>query len=143
MAALATPAAAQSVVATPNGAARDLGNCLIGKSTGDDRIVLMRWLGSSMAMAPQLSDVVKVDQAAKDAIDREMAGLFLSLFGDRCGEYTKVLLENRDQAGIKAASAMLGEIAMGELLSKPEMSAALGAYQAYIDEAEFAAMMAD
>ena len=130
-----TASAQASLVTTPSPEAAALGQCLVGKSTGDDRVLFARWMGSSIAMAPAMKDVVTVDPAAKDAIDREMAKLFTRLMTESCRAEMSVLVKAQDAMGVQAASGKLGEMAMRELLQDPAAMQALIAYARYIDPA--------
>ena len=128
-------AAKAQTLATPNAASLALGKCLVGKSSGDDRILIARWMGASIAMSPAMKDVVMVDAEAKDAIDREMAVTFTRLMTEECRAEMGALVKAQDAAGIQAASGMLGQMAMQELLRDPATMQALIAYAKYIDSA--------
>lgn len=129
------PAAAQQLTAVPNAASEALGKCLVGRSTGNDRMLVAQWMGASLAMSPAMKGVVSVDAAKKDQIDREMAKLFTRLTTVDCRAEMAVLIRNRDAHGIEAGSGRLGEMAMRELMQDPAAMAALIAYARYIDPA--------
>ena len=131
---MALPQAAHAQgVAYPNEASRDLGECIALSTTGRDRLVTARWFATSLGMAPQLSDAVKVEPAAKEQSDRDMAALFTRLFTVDCADEARVLMANRDQAGIQAAGGRLGQIAMQDLMSDPKVLESMISYLAYID----------
>ncbi|MDG6078404.1 hypothetical protein E3U23_04265 [Erythrobacter litoralis] len=129
------PAQASAQIATPNEASLKLGQCLVGKSNGEDRILIAQWMGASMAMSPAMQEIVTVDPEVKDRIDREMAETFTRLMAEDCREQMATLIKGRDAAGIQAASGMLGQMAMQELLRDPKAMEALIAYAKYIDPA--------
>lgn len=129
----AAPVSAQSLVATPNAASARLGQCILDKTTGADRVLVARWMAASLAMAPQMDGVVKVDAAAKEKVDKDMAALFTRLFANDCTDEMKVLIKSGDSQGIKAAGGKLGEMAMSELMSNPTAMSALMAYMKYLD----------
>ena len=83
-------------------------------------------------MAPQLENVVTVDQAEKDAIDQRVAQLFVRLFTVDCAEEVRPLLAANDTRSLKMAFGMLGEVAAAELMSNPQANAALSGYVQYI-----------
>ena len=124
-----------SMLTMPSAEAAALGQCLVGKSTGNDRILFARWMGASIAMSPTMKDVVTVDAAAKDKIDREMAALFTRLMTEDCRAEMSTLVKAQDASGIQAASGKLGEMAMRELMQDPAAMQALIAYAKYIDPA--------
>lgn len=130
------PATAQAqLTAVPNQASAALGECLVGKSSGEDRMLVARWMGTSLVMSPAMKDIASVDAAKKDEIDRAMARLFTRLMTVECKAEMAVLVKNRDAMGIEAASGRLGEMAMRELLQDPAAMQALIAYARYVDPA--------
>ena len=132
--ALVPVSANAQAVAMPNAASLALGKCLVGKSNGEDRILVARWMGASIAMSPAMADVVTVDADKKDAIDREMAATFTRLMTVDCQAEMGALVKARDAMGIQAASGMLGQMAMQELLRDPATMQALMAHAKYIDQ---------
>ena len=139
---LAAPACAQMIGQQASEEAIALGQCAIGVTTGNDRTLVAQWVGSSLAMAPQLEGVVTVDNTAKDALDRRMADLFMRLFTQDCVEQARPLVQRGDQAAIQFAFGMLSEIAMRELLTDPRAMAALTGYVQYIPISQFMSVMA-
>ena len=140
--ATAVPASAQLVGQQASEGAMELGQCVVGVTTGNDRVLVAQWVGSSLAMAPQLERMVTVDAAAKDALDRRMADLFFRLFTQDCVDYARPLVQRGDQVSIQAAFGMLGEVAMQELLTDPRAMAAMTSYIQHIPLDRFMAAMA-
>jgi len=118
-----------------NADALALGKCFVGKSSAEDRKLIAKWMGASIAMSPNMQDVVTIDEDAKDRIDRRMAETFTRLMSDDCRTEMTVLIKKNDAMGIQAASAMLGQMAMQELLRDPATMQALIAYARHMDPA--------
>lgn len=133
LAAILPATATAQAAASPSEASLKLGKCLVGKSTGEDRLLIAQWMGSSMAMSPAMQEIVTVDPAVKDRIDRRMAETFSRLMVQDCRAEMAALVKGRDAAGIQAASGMLGQMAMQELLQDPKAMQALIAYAKYMD----------
>ncbi len=130
------PAAAQAQTApAPSEASLALGKCFVGKATGEDRTLIAQWMGASMAMSPAMKEIVTVDPAVKDRIDRQMAETFTRLMVQDCRAEMATLIKGRDAAGIQAASGALGQMAMQQLVQDPQAMQALIAYAKYIDPA--------
>ena len=136
-AALATVPAAAQGVAYPNEASRQLGECIALSTSGKDRVLTARWFAASLGSAPQVADAVTVDPAAKVEADREMAALFTRLFTQDCAKEAAPLMNSGDMAGIQAAGGRLGQIAMQELMSDPQVLQAMMSYIVYIDQSAF------
>ncbi len=109
-----------------------LGQCVVGMTTGNDRVLVARWLGSSISSSPELADVVKVDQAAREAIDREMANLFVRLFTQDCFDEARPIVLANDLQSVEMAFGMLGEVAMRELMTDPLATQAMTSYANHI-----------
>lgn len=138
---ISSQAQAQSMVATPDEPSRALGQCLVLKTSGADRLLVVRWLAGAMGAGDATSDVLTVNQAGKTATDQDMAALYTRLMTQDCGAEATPLFKARDQRGIEAAGGMLGEIAMRELMNDPKVAAAIGAYTKFLDPASFAALV--
>ena len=124
-------------VAYPNEGSRQLGECIARSTTGADRILTARWFAASLGSAPQVSDVVTVDAEIRDQTNREMAALFTRLFTEDCAEMAAPLMKAGDMGGIQAAGGRLGQIAMQELMSDPQVLAVMMGYVAYVDQSAF------
>lgn len=110
------------------------------KTTGQDRILVARWMIAAIGSAPQLGDIVKVDTVKKDQTDQAMAQLFTRLIKEDCAEHSVPMLKSKDKDGFGTGGEALGKIAMQELLGNKTASASLMAFARYIDEADFATM---
>ena len=124
-------------IAYPNEGSRQLGECIARSTTGADRILTARWFAASLGSAPQVSDVVTVDAEVRDQTNREMAALFTRLFTEDCAEFSGPLMRSNDMGGIQAAGGRLGQIAMQELMSDPQVMAVMMGYIAYVDQSAF------
>lgn len=134
-------AAAPAQDADAQAQAQLLGQCFVDKSTGQDRIVVMRWMVGALASAPQLADVVKIDTARKTEADKQMAALFTRLITVDCAAEAKPLFKNKSSGGFETAGAALGRIAMKELMADPNASSAMGTFAGYLNDSDFAALM--
>ncbi|MBD3773252.1 MAG: hypothetical protein IE921_06700 [Rhodobacteraceae bacterium] len=122
----------------PNADSAALGQCILDKTTGGDRILVARWMAASLAMAPQMDGLIAVDAKAKQATDREMGGLFTRIFTVDCRPQAAKLLKAGDRQGVESAGGKLGQMAMRELMSDPRAMAALMAYMNYVDSSKIA-----
>src|SRR5262245_47062117 len=129
----ATPALAQP--ADQN--AQALGQCLVLKSTGEDRLVIARWMIGALARGPQAADIVTLNKAKKETLDRQIAALFTRLLVRDCKAEARAVFKEKSSDAMKVASSGLGTIAMRELLSDPQAAAAFKAFTQYLSEADF------
>jgi len=117
--------------------ATELGACLVGKTTGEDRVVVARWIAGAVASAPQVAALVKIDAAEKDQVDRAMAKVFTRLMTVDCLAQAKPLLKAGSRAGFEIVGESLGRIAVTELLNNPQASNSIEAYARYLDRQAF------
>ena len=139
-AAATSPLHAQGASGNAKATAEALGQCLVLKTTGADRIALAKWILSAMASVPKLKEVAVIDPAKKDAADRSMAAIFTRLIAVDCTAEAKPLLKLSGRAGFEAAFQTLGSIAMQEVVAGPEAEEAMGSFAKYLDEKAFTAL---
>ncbi len=120
--------------------AEALGQCFVMQTNGQDRLAVASWMLASLASAPQMADVAKVDPAKKTGFDQGMARLFTRLMTQDCAAQSSPLFKAKSETGFRTAGESLGKIAMQELLGNPAASAALGAYANYLNDADFKKM---
>jgi hypothetical protein len=138
LAASGAPAAARAQDAEAQAQAQALGQCFVDKTTGADRILVMRWMVGALASAPQMADLVKIDTARKTEIDKGMASLFTRLITVDCAAQAKPMFKTKSRGGFETAGGALGRIAMKELMSDPNASKALETFTNYLRDSDFA-----
>jgi hypothetical protein len=107
------------------------------KTSGQDRLVVARWMIAALGSAPQLGDVVTVNAAKKVETDQALARLFTRLVAVDCAEYSGPLLRGNNNAAFRTAGGVLGKIAMRELMGNDSTEAAMEAFTRYIDQSAF------
>lgn len=117
--------------------AEALGQCFVMQTNGHDRLAVASWMLGSLASAPQMAEVAKVDSAKKVELDQAMAKLFTRLMTQDCAAQSRPLFKAKSEAGFRAAGEALGKIAVQELLGNPAASAALGSYANYLNDSDF------
>ena len=116
-----------------------LGQCLVGETTGNDRVLLVRWMTYAFASHPAVQNDVTVDTSKIDQLNRDVAQLFTELITQRCAEDTKAAVaETGDPStALSAAFEVLGGAASQEVMQAPEVNAAITGFTTYINEADF------
>lgn len=118
--------------------ARALGQCMVLKSTGADRLTVARWFLSAIASAPQVAGVATLLPGRKVELDKGMAALFTRLMAVDCAREARPLFAAQNAGeSFRVAGEALGRVAISELLSNPEANAALGAYAQYLKKEDF------
>ncbi len=126
--------AAPALAATPETEA--FGQCLIGKTTGDDRLLLARWITFAFASHPVVQDTVSMDASKLAETDENMANLVMSLLTERCATEAKAAVAAEGDAGVAMQKAfeMLGMVASQEVMMDPATQARINGFAGYLDE---------
>ncbi len=133
--------AAQALAATPETEA--FGQCLIGKTTGEDRLLLARWMTFAFATHPVVQDAVTVDQSSLDEADRKMGDLVMALLAERCSAEVRAAVIAEGNAGVAMEKAfeMLGMVASQEVMMNPDVQNRINAFGSHLDEARLGTLL--
>lgn len=118
-------------------AADALGACLADNTTGKDRKNLAKWMFLSMSAHPEMQSLSSATPEMRAEVDREMAQIVTRLLTESCLKQTKEVQAREGQAGLTSSFEYLGRIAMGELMSSPQVTASVRAYGRYLDKKKF------
>ncbi len=120
-------------IAPPVANREALAQCLVLKTTGEDRLTLVRWIVGGVASAHAVGAIAKVDPNLKDTTDRDLAALFTRLLTVDCFDAAHALIKSHDSDGLRVAFSSLGEIAMKEVMNDADTNSSLMAFTHYID----------
>ena len=134
LACFVSPAQAQTPV-------ESLGRCLTDNTSGKDRKELAQWLFAAMTAHPEMRPL---SSATKDDIDRTSrtaAALFTRLLAENCSKEVKAAVQSGGRVAIQAGFQVLGQVAMQELMTNPDVGAAMGVLDRYIDRSKIDAAL--
>jgi hypothetical protein len=119
------------------------GQCLIQKTTGEDRLLLARWMTFAFSAHPVVQDAVTVDQGKLAETDSRMGQLVTALLAERCNVEVKAAVAAEGNAGVAMEKAfeMLGMVASQEVMFDPNVQARIGAFGTYLDEARLSTIL--
>lgn len=123
-------------VAQAGPAADELSRCLVQLSSGADKLTLVKWMFSSMALHPAVAELAPISAEARNAANQEMAALLTTLLEVRCLNQARTAIQREGSSVLTASFAMLGQVALGELSSDPNVTAGLGALTQYLQSEE-------
>ena len=118
-----------------------LAACLGDNTTGKDRKELARWIFVAMAAHPEIKDLSTASAATRDAADQGMGRLVTALLAERCAAQTREVVAQEGSPGMLSAFRTLGELAMKELMSNPDVGRSLSGYERYLDQAKIRAAL--
>jgi len=113
--ALLSPVATYAPAATASVYTDDLGKCLVGHTSSDDKLVLMQWLFAAIALHPAVQQYASITADQHKAINEKMTALFSRLFLDACRQEALNALKYDGQSALGPALQLLGQVAAREL----------------------------
>lgn len=115
-----------------------LSQCLITKSTNEDRIALAKWMAFAMSAHPAIRDVVAIPPVEIDRSDKEMAAIFTELLVVRCPAEASAVLSSTDSTNaMQVAFEKLGEMAAEEISNGADSQARMSGFLKYLNEEDF------
>ncbi|GAB3338308.1 hypothetical protein [Marilutibacter aestuarii] len=111
-----------------------LGECLVASSTEADKQALVRWIFYAMSRHPGVADLVDIDDVHGERLTREAAAVFEDLIAQRCAAQSRQAILKEGMAAFQSAFGTLGEVAMGGIITAPEVAHVVGGLARHADE---------
>lgn len=113
--------------------ADDLSKCLVGSTTQEDRMALVKWVFSAASAHPAVKSMVSVSEKQLDDANKGTADLFMSLLTVSCKSEAEKTLQYEGQVTFQTSFQVLGQVAGQELFSSPEVTAAMSGLGKHLD----------
>jgi len=111
-----------------------LSTCVADNTSGKQRKDLARWVFFAMAAHPELAAYATSEvNTARESTDRIVADLVAQLITEQCASEANAAFREQGTAGIQVAFEALGRLAMMELMSNADTTAAMTSFQKYVD----------
>jgi hypothetical protein len=111
----------------------DLSRCLVESSTSSDKLALVRWVFTSISLHPAVRSIASVSPKQVDDSNREMAALTVKLVTVTCKNETIKAMKYEGESALKTSFGVLGQVAMKELFSNPDVAKGLAGLEKYMD----------
>lgn len=124
---VALPASAQAQVQN-----EALSRCLVASTTEADRIAFVRWMFMAMSKHPEVADLATVTEQQRADATRTTALLLQRLVITDCRQQALDAFRVSGLDGISTAFEVVGEVAVGGLITHPAVNAqfeSLATYQ--------------
>ena len=121
-----------SVMAGP--ATDSLASCLADNTTGKERKDLARWVYAGMSIHPEIQELSNVTNVNREDLDKSIATMFTKLITENCPAQAKLAVDQDGLTGFQTALGTIGQLAMQELLSNPDVNASFTNFTKYIDQ---------
>ncbi len=132
-----------ALCAVPQAAVADVAaftTCLTDSLNGKERKLLARWVYFAMAAHPELLPFATVPDSARQTSDQEVARLVTRLLAEDCAQPFRVA-QNQNPQALQQAFAIMGEVAMQELMANQKVEASISNYGRYLDEEKIKAAL--
>jgi len=118
----------------------DLTKCLVKRTTDADRTAFTAWIFSAMSVHPAVRSYSRITDAQRDAMSKEAAGLLQRLMTEDCRTETVTAVKYEGPSAIEASFNVLGQVAMRDLMSDPDVNKGLEQLAGHMDTAKFEAL---
>ena len=127
-----------TTAATAQPAQSPLATCLADHTTGKDRKGLARWMFAAMSQHPAIADLSAATPAARDEASKVVGALVTRLLTVDCLTDTKAVVESGEtNTAFEKAFGRLGELAMQEIMTDPQVAKTLRDLPKFMDRKQF------
>jgi len=121
----------------------DLTKCLVESTSKDDRLDLVKWIYAAMSKHPAVSSLTRVSDADVSAVSSTTGALLMSLLTEKCVEATRSAIKYEGALAIQSSFQVLGQVAMTELLTDPNVGKVMAELDQFVDGAKLASLSED
>jgi hypothetical protein len=122
---------------------QQLSQCLAETTSGKDRKDLARWVFFAMASHPEIKQFTSPSAAGAEAeTNKTMADLFTRLLADSCMRQAQAAFKEGGAKAIEIAFQTLGQLAMQELMTIPDVNASMARFEKSLDQSKLSKVFA-
>lgn len=124
-----------SLTAAAQTSTQALSQCLADSTSGRDRKDLARWVFFAMAAHPEIKQYAApaAEQASEEA-HKTIAATFTRLLAESCLPQTQAAFKEGGSKAIETAFQTLGQLAMQEIMSNPDVNAGMTRFEKFLDQ---------
>ncbi len=111
----------------------DLSRCLVESSTSEDKLTLVKWMFTGMALHPTVKPMAPITEEQRDGANKNAAKLFVRLLTETCVAQTKNAVKYEGQLAIQSSFQVFGQVAGKELLTNPDVAAGMSGLEKHFD----------
>ncbi|CAK7012030.1 hypothetical protein CUZ56_03023 [Saezia sanguinis] len=111
-----------------------MGQCLVQKTTPQDRMALMQWFFSAMAAHPNLKGVANISDKQAQSYDQNVAKLLMRLLTQDCRAEVKEAVSREGNTAMQGSFQVLGQVAAVDLMQSPDVQKRMMGFTQYLDE---------
>lgn len=111
----------------------DLSRCLVEASTSADKLTLVRWMFTAMALHPGVKSIASVPDEKNDLASKEVAGLFKTILTKTCKAQAMKAVKYEGAIALQSSFEIFGKVAASELFSHPDVVAGMSKLNKYME----------
>lgn len=116
----------------------ELSKCLIDSTSARDKIILVKWIFSTISTHPVIEPMSSISKTQSEKINKNLANLFTRLITESCDTEVKKALKYDGEIALEESFGFLGKIATKEMFSNSKVEKELSSgFIKYIDENKF------
>lgn len=116
--------------------------CLTDSLNGKERKQLAKWVYFSMAAHPEMKPYSNIPVDVRSDMDKYMATLVTRLLVDDCASQLKIA-QKEDPTSLQKAFELVGQVAMQEIMTNPDVMSAISSYARYLDRERINSILAE
>lgn len=128
-------AALTSPVAQAGAYSDEMGKCLVSATSDKDKTDLVRWIFANAALHPEVASIASITPTQREEINRAAGQLLERLLTVACRKQSKEALRYEGPMAMQLSFQVLGQVAMGTLMSHPAVGKGFGEIGRHVDEA--------
>lgn len=123
--------------------ADDATRCLAKSMTEADQMALVKWIFGAIALHPSLKEYSSITPQQRSQMDKDMSALVTKLLMQTCRKEAVDAIKYEGPSFLEKSFGALGEIAVGGLMSQPDVSKGLSTWATPEDIKAFGALAAE
>jgi len=113
--------------------AENLSHCLKTNTTEADKIVMTKWVFSSLSNHPSLNDMATIKQSVRTGADSDMAQLVEKFMYEKCSDELKNAVKKEGPSAIQSSIRSYVEITGREILQHPSIVSSVSGLAGQLD----------
>jgi len=123
---------AANAVAGPFG--DDMAKCMVRATSPEDRAMVVQWIFAFIALHPDVRQLASISDEKRDALNKRMAALTMSLLTEHCAEETREAIKIEGMEVLKTSFGVLGRVAVQDLFAHDAVKQGLTDFSRNLDE---------
>jgi hypothetical protein len=116
--------------------------CLTDSLNGKERKQLAKWIYFSIAAHPEMKPYSNISADVRTDTDKYVGTLVTRLLVDDCASQLKIA-QKTDPNSLQKAFELVGQVAMQEIMTNPDVTSTIGSYSKYVDQKRISSILAE